>query len=103
MSASVETLEKEVKDLRQDVVALRKALREEAARRKEGGGASGPLGAAAGKAADNVERLRSAAHDAGHRAQDQLEELERHVEANPLSSILVAFGAGFVIGKLFSR
>ena len=34
MSASTEALEQEVKDLRQDVAALRKALREEKAKRK---------------------------------------------------------------------
>jgi ElaB/YqjD/DUF883 family membrane-anchored ribosome-binding protein len=99
---SVETLEKEVKDLREDVAALRKALREETARRKAEH-ASGPFGAAAGKAAENVERLRTAAHDAGASAQDHLEELERRIEENPLPSAGIAFGLGFLIGRIFSR
>ena len=55
MSASNESLEQEVKDLRQDVAALRKALREEATKRKES--ARAKLEEAA---VENVERLRTA-------------------------------------------
>ncbi len=94
MSASSQTLEQEVRDLRQDVAALRKALREEASKRQAG---------AAAAAAENVERLRTAAADAGTRAQERLEQLEEQIEANPVQSVLIALGVGFVIGRLLSR
>jgi ElaB/YqjD/DUF883 family membrane-anchored ribosome-binding protein len=98
MSASTESLEQEVKDLRQDVAALRKALREEAAKRKESTRAK--LEEAA---AENVERLRTAAHDAGGRAQEQIEDLEKRIEANPVPSVLIALFVGFVLGRLLGR
>jgi len=98
MSASNEALEQEVKDLRQDVAALRKALREEAAKRKESTRAK--LEEAA---AENVERLRTAAHDAGGKAQEQLEQIERQIEANPVPSVLAALFVGFVLGRLLGR
>jgi ElaB/YqjD/DUF883 family membrane-anchored ribosome-binding protein len=98
MSASTETLEREVKDLRQDVAELRKALREEASRRK--GSPRAKLEEAMG---ENVERLRSAASDAGSKAQESLERLEQQIEANPVPSVLGAFVLGFVLGRLFSR
>lgn len=98
MSASNEALEREVKDLRQDVAALRKALREETARRKESTRAK--LEEAA---AENVERLRTAAQQAGGRAQDQLDELEKRIEANPIPSVLAALFVGWVLGRLLGR
>jgi len=98
MSASNESLEQEVKDLRQDVAALRKALREEAAKRKESTRAK--LEEAA---AENVERLRTAAHDAGGKAQEQIEQLEKRIEANPVPSVLGALFIGYVLGRLLGR
>jgi len=98
MSASNEALEQEVKDLRQDVAALRKALCEEAAKRKETTCAK--LEEAA---AENVERLRTAAHDAGGKAQEQIEQLEKRIEANPVPSVLMALFVGFVLGRLLGR
>lgn len=98
MSASNEALEQEVKDLRQDVAALRKALREEAAKRKESARAK-----LEDAAAENVERLRTAAHDAGGKAQEQLEQLEKQIEANPVPSVLGALFVGFVLGRLLGR
>jgi ElaB/YqjD/DUF883 family membrane-anchored ribosome-binding protein len=95
MSASTEALEQEVKDLRQDVAALRKALREEAARRK-----SKPR---LEEAAENVERLRTAAADAGSKAQEGLEQLGQQIEENPVRSVIVALVFGFVLGRLLSR
>lgn len=92
MAASQEALEQEVKDLRQDVAALRKALREEATRRK-----------AAPGAAENVERLRTAAADAGTRAQAGFEQLEKQIEDNPVQSALVALFVGFLLGRLLGR
>lgn len=98
MSASNEALEREVKDLRQDVAALRKALREEVDRRKES-----PRAKLEGMAAENVERLRVAAEEAGGKAQEGLDRLEKRIEANPVQSTLVAFGVGFVLGRLLGR
>lgn len=90
MAASNEALEQEVKDLRQDVAALRKALREAKA---------GPTAAAA----ENVERLRTAATDAGHKAQAGFEQLEKQIEDNPVQSALIALIVGFLLGKILGR
>ena len=98
MSASNESLEQEVKDLRQDVAALRKALREEATKRKES--ARAKLEEAA---VENVERLRTAAEDAGGKAQEQFEQLEKQIEANPIPSVAGALFVGFVLGRLLGR
>jgi len=98
MSASNEALEREVKDLRQDVAALRKALREETARRKES-----PRAKLEEAAAENVERLRTAAEQAGGRAQEQLDEIEKRIEANPIPSVLAALFVGWVLGRLLGR
>ena len=98
MSASTEALEREVKDLRQDVAALRKALREEAAKRK-----ASPRAKLEEAAAENVERLRTAADEAGTKAQESLDQLEKQIEANPVPSVLVALFLGFVLGRLLGR
>jgi len=98
MSASTEALEREVQDLRQDVAALRKALREEAAKRK-----ASPRAKLEDAAAENVERLRTAAEEAGSKAQESLDRLEKQIEANPVPSVLAAFGIGFVLGRLLGR
>ena len=90
MAASNEALEQEVKDLRQDVAALRKALREEATRRTK-------------PAAENVERLRTAAADAGSKAQAGFEQLEKQIEENPVQSAIAALLIGFLIGRLLGR
>jgi len=98
MSASDESLEQEVKDLRQDVAALRKALREEVDRRKTSTRAK-----LEDAAAENVERLRHAAEDAGGKAQESLDQLEKQIEANPVPSVLAALFVGFVLGRLLGR
>lgn len=109
MSASNDSLEQEVKDLRQDVAALRKALREEATKRKESTRAKLEDAAAEtrakleGVAAENVERLRTAAGDAGGKAQEQLDQLEKQIEANPIPSVAGALFIGFVLGRLLGR
>ena len=95
---SSEALEQEVKELRQDVAALRKALREEAAKRKAS--ARAKLEEAA---AENVERLRTAAQDAGGRAKESIDQLEEQIEAKPVQSVLVALFVGFVLGRLLGR
>jgi len=98
MSASEGSLEQEVKDLRQDVAALRKALREEANKRKESTRAK-----LEDAAAENVERLRTAAEEAGGKAQEQFEQIEKQIEANPIPSVLGALFVGFVLGRLLGR
>jgi ElaB/YqjD/DUF883 family membrane-anchored ribosome-binding protein len=98
MSASTEALEQEVKDLRQDVAALRKALREEAAKRK-----ASPRAKLEEAAAENVERLRHAAEEAEGRARDQFEQLEKQIESNPVPSVLIALFVGFFFGRLLGR
>lgn len=103
MSASGDALEQEVKDLRQDVAALRKALREETARRK-GAGASGSSGS------EKVERLRTAAADATEQAKagiDQakagLDQIEQQIEEKPVQSVLIALIVGFILARILGR
>ncbi len=106
MSASGDALEQEVKDLRQDVAALRKALREETARRKSAG--SGGSGASSGS--EKVERLRTAAADATEQAKagiDQakagLDQIEQQIEEKPVQSVLIALIVGFILARILGR
>lgn len=59
---------------------------------------------AAGAAVRDASRKVSAtADEIGERATDATRDLSRHVEQQPLASILIAAGAGFVAGLLLGR
>jgi len=52
---------------------------------------------------DASQRVSSTVHDVSDRATAATKDLSRRVEEQPLTSVLVAAAAGFVIGLLFSR
>jgi ElaB/YqjD/DUF883 family membrane-anchored ribosome-binding protein len=41
--------------------------------------------------------------EAKHRADDLQKEAEQYIRANPLKAVLIALGAGFVVGTLLKR
>lgn len=59
------------------------------------------IGAEKGQA--GVERMRAAGRDAAAQAKAFQETTEKYIEARPLSSVLAAFGTGFVVGMLLDR
>ena len=46
---------------------------------------------------------RETAEELGERMQEGLGDLQRQIDANPVPSALIAFGIGFLIGRLFTR
>ncbi len=50
--------------------------------------------------ADAAERAQDAAHKAQDIAQDQVEALSNRVRAQPITAILVAAAAGFILGRI---
>tara|TARA_R110002110_G_scaffold39086_9_gene126751 strand:+ start:11583 stop:11855 length:273 start_codon:yes stop_codon:yes gene_type:complete len=79
-----------IEDLKAEVEALRKALDDAKA---------DALEALAGDVTDglaNAEAVRE-------RVQEGLEDVQKQVEAHPVPSALLAFGLGFLIGRLLTR
>jgi ElaB/YqjD/DUF883 family membrane-anchored ribosome-binding protein len=52
---------------------------------------------------DASQRVSSTVGDLSDRANSASKDLSRRVEAQPLTSVLIAAAAGFVVGLLFSR
>lgn len=50
-----------------------------------------------------VERARARAGQAREQVEDWTEQLGQHVEERPYGSVMMAFGLGFVLGKLLDR
>jgi ElaB/YqjD/DUF883 family membrane-anchored ribosome-binding protein len=48
-------------------------------------------------------RAEAVLEDAKHRADDLQKEAEEYIRANPLKAVLLALGAGFVVGTLLKR
>ncbi len=48
-------------------------------------------------------RIRSAVGHSRDQAKETLGTIEREIEERPVTSLAVAFGVGFVLGKIFSR
>jgi ElaB/YqjD/DUF883 family membrane-anchored ribosome-binding protein len=46
---------------------------------------------------------RETAEELGERMQEGFGELQKQIDANPVPSALIAFGIGFLIGRLFTR
>lgn len=91
LNSDVETLKKDLKALRDDLKSLRGSLSDEM--RDGAGRAANGAAAAARSAMASV----SAAGEKGYNV------AARQIEANPLTSVLVAAGVGFVIGSLIRR
>lgn len=60
-------------------------------------------GVAAARGAEGVDTLKRTAHQTRDQAKAFSQDLERQVADRPLTSMLVAFGVGFVIGRLLDR
>ncbi|AEI99977.1 protein of unknown function DUF883 ElaB [Nitrosomonas sp. Is79A3] len=86
-SKEMEQLKKDLNSLRSDIGSLVTSVKD-----------------LAGKQSDRVVDL---AHDAEKQVRDQTkaagESVEKYIEERPLTSALVAFGSGFVIGMLLSN
>ena len=52
---------------------------------------------------DGKQRLDKLTETARYKSRAQLEDLAAEIEDRPLTSILVAFGAGVILGRLFDR
>jgi ElaB/YqjD/DUF883 family membrane-anchored ribosome-binding protein len=48
------------------------------------------------------ERARSTKETAQDRYQDSVDSLEHYIEEKPLTTVLMAFGVGLLLGKIFS-
>lgn len=83
-TVDLETLKDELEVLRKNVATIAKHM---------GNGA-------AKKIADNGHHLYDAIHDEGERV---VRVASHEIEERPLTSVLIAFAAGFVGGKLLSR
>lgn len=86
--------DKDIEELKAQVEALRADL----------AGISDALKNLGGDAAsEGRERIRRAAEQARGKARDTIGALENEIEDRPLTSLLTAFGIGFVLGKLLDR
>lgn len=80
-------LREDIAQLRDDVAQLTQDLRD----------------VAAARGAEGVEAIRRTAHQTRDQARALAEDLERRITERPLTNILIAFGAGFVVGRLLDR
>jgi ElaB/YqjD/DUF883 family membrane-anchored ribosome-binding protein len=48
-------------------------------------------------------RIDRVTHDAKDQGRQALDDLADHIEERPVSSVLIAFGAGILLGRLFDR
>ncbi len=53
--------------------------------------------------AEGRKRIRSAAKQSRERARETVSAFEHEIEERPITSLAVALGVGFVLGKLLSR
>ena len=88
LAADIDKLKSDLEELRRDVAAIASGIK--------------ALGAAKGEEA--FARAEARAEEIGERARASLaateELLGREIEERPIASLLMAFGVGFVIGKL---
>lgn len=92
--AERDTINSEIDRLRKDVISLRSDMAALLEAAKEAGIARGHKA---------YERLSETGDRARRRAHDAQEHVEDYIEEKPLTSVLVAFGTGFVIGMLLDR
>jgi ElaB/YqjD/DUF883 family membrane-anchored ribosome-binding protein len=94
----MEALRGDLAKLREDVAALTSAVGDtltgavKAKAQKVGAAANGMLG-----------RAEEFAHEAHARGREGVAAVEHQIEAHPLTSVLMAFGLGVLIGKWFDR
>ena len=83
-SGTSKNADSELEKLRAEIATLKKALEEERGRKAP------PF------SMEDVEEL-------GERLQDSVTDLEKQIDANPVPSALIAFGIGFLIGRVLAR
>jgi len=88
--AEKNTATAEIAELQAEVERLTKALEEAKAAIAEDVGAP-PHGA------------RETAEEIGERVQEGLSDLQKQIGENPVPSALIAFGIGFLLGRVFTR
>jgi ElaB/YqjD/DUF883 family membrane-anchored ribosome-binding protein len=85
------TLKEDLAKLRADVAALSAAVRTTASDTVQ-------------EQVDVIrDRINHLARDAREEGQQRLDDLAGQIEERPLTSVLLAFGVGLLIGKLFDR
>jgi ElaB/YqjD/DUF883 family membrane-anchored ribosome-binding protein len=94
----IAALQTDFGQLRADLVALTKAIAELSKRRAENGVEG--LKQAGSEAAS---RMRAAATEAASLKDAGLAATERHVAQHPISSLIVAFAAGLVFGRVVEK
>jgi len=83
----MEALKAQIDDLRSDLAGIAEAIKK-----------------LSGDAADDgVERIRRATRQTRDKARETLGSLEGEIEDRPLISVAIAFGVGFILGKLLDR
>ncbi|HUD51689.1 hypothetical protein [Parvibaculum sp.] len=80
----------EIAELQAEVERLTKALEEARTAIAEDTGAE-------------VHGAREAAEEIGERFQEGLSDLQKQIGENPVPSALIAFGIGFLLGRVFTR
>ncbi|MCC6735268.1 MAG: DUF883 family protein [Bauldia sp.] len=88
-------LNKELQALRDDLASLVGTVKDLAARQAEHA-----MDSAKETVGHVTERLRMTASEARHRGEEAATEVEHMIASRPLTSVLIALGIGYVIGKL---
>lgn len=83
-SGAKKTADAELEALHAEIASLKEALEEERARKDP------PF------SKEDVDEL-------GDKLQDGLSDLEKQIDSNPVPSALIAFGIGFLIGRVLGR
>ena len=95
---SYQDLEGELAQLREDIVALAKTVKDIG---------SGEAEAVVDTVRERLDKISAEARRAGRRAkvgaQDAAETVQDAIEENPLTSVLIALGLGFIIGAFLRR
>jgi ElaB/YqjD/DUF883 family membrane-anchored ribosome-binding protein len=95
---SYQALEAELAKLREDIGSLAKTVRDIG---------SGEAQAVVDAVRDRLDKVSAEARRAGRRAkagaQDAADTVQHTIEDNPLTSVLIALGLGFIIGAFLRR
>jgi ElaB/YqjD/DUF883 family membrane-anchored ribosome-binding protein len=83
----IENLQRDLQALRQDVSSLTDSLKKMSAERVNAG----------------LDSARASGEKFRQQAEEATRNLEQEIEARPFTSVLAAFGVGFIVGKLLDR
>ncbi|KZD09657.1 DUF883 family protein [Oceanibaculum pacificum] len=96
--AEIDAIKADLAALRKDIASLTKTVGETASASVDEKTAQ--LREKVATMREEIERM---AGTAKVRGQEGVAAVERHIEDKPLQSMLIAFGAGLLLGKLFDR